>query len=108
MLAIVLPKQVCHELAEESESGGEFEVDLDAQVIRRPSGNPPIPFVIDPFRRHCLLNGLDDISLILDMADAISVYEQYRSATWPWLDGVGFDVASIPVSSKTTINQMDW
>ena len=62
----------------------EIEVDLQAQRLR-PSSGEPIPFAIDAFHRHCLLNGLDDIALTLEHADEISTYEQRRQQQAPWL-----------------------
>ena len=108
MLAIVLPKEVCHELADEAETAQDFEVDLEKQEIRRPSGKAPISFDIDPFRRHCLLNGLDDIGLTMQKSDAIEAFEQRRSAVWPWLDGFGFKGARIPISIKKPAKRMEW
>jgi 3-isopropylmalate dehydratase len=108
MLAIILPKDVCRELAAESESAQDFEVDLEKQEIRRPSGKAPIPFDIDPFRRHCLLNGLDDIGLTLQKSEAIESFEQRRSAVWPWLDGFGYKGARIPVSIRKQAKKMEW
>ena len=60
------------------------KVDLEAQQIKRTNGAEPIPFEIDPFRKHCLVNGLDDIGLTLQKADAISTYEEKRAAEAPW------------------------
>lgn len=108
MLAIILPKEVCRELADESEAAQDFEVDLEKQEIRRPSGKPAIPFDIDPFRRHCLLNGLDDIGLTLQKSNAIVSFEQRRTAVWPWLDGFGYKGARIPVSRSKPVKKMEW
>ena len=60
MLPVALPKEICKELTEDAEAGLELEVDLEKQEVRRVNGKPPIPFTVDTFRRHCLLNGLDD------------------------------------------------
>ncbi|KAH8118322.1 aconitase [Phellopilus nigrolimitatus] len=110
MLAIALPKDVCRSLAVDAESGADLEVDLEKNEIRRPNGQPPVPFSIDAFRRHCLLNGLDDIGLTLQKSDAIVSFEQRRSAVWPWLDGFGYKGKKIPVSPKTANSgkKMDW
>jgi len=59
-------------------------VDLPEQVIKR--GNEAmIPFTVDGFRKHCLLNGLDDISLTLQKADQIAAFERLQKQSLPWL-----------------------
>ncbi len=67
--------------------GYELAVDLDAQTVSTPSGQS-FAFEIDAFRKHCLLNGFDDIGLTLQDADAIKIYESARRESAPWL----FDV----------------
>lgn len=62
----------------------ELEIDLPNQVIRRPNG-ADIAFDIDPFRKQCLLDGLDDIGLTMAKSDAISAYASQRLNTHPWL-----------------------
>jgi 3-isopropylmalate/(R)-2-methylmalate dehydratase small subunit len=59
-------------------------VDLEKQEIRRPDGGV-ITFDIDPFRKHCLLNGLDDIGLTLQKENAIKAFEEQSAAARPWL-----------------------
>ena len=74
----------------EAESGYELTVDLEAQQIMTPGGEL-IPFDIDAFRKHCLLEGLDDIGLTLQHADEIRAYEARRRREAPWLfDGLPF------------------
>ena len=108
MLPVALPKEVCKELTEDAEAGLELEVDLEKQEVRRANGKPPIPFTVDPFRRHCLLNGLDDIALTLQKAPAIEQFEARRSQLWPWLDGFGYK-GKIPVSpTKKNTKKMEW
>lgn len=110
MVPITLSPEECADLADDARAGLELEVDLEKLEIRRESGKPPIPFHIDPFRRHCLLNGLDDISLTLEhAADAIDRFEQRRSETWPWLDGFGYvkDGRIIAAAVKNR-KKMDW
>ena len=58
-------------------------MDLEKQEIRRPDGGV-ITFDIDPFRKHCLLNGLDDIGLTLQKEAAIRAYEEKMAAARPW------------------------
>ncbi|KAJ7904309.1 hypothetical protein B0H14DRAFT_3079207 [Mycena olivaceomarginata] len=72
MLPVTLPEADCRTLAEDAEAGLELEVDLEKQEVRRPNGKAPIPFTTDPFRRHCLLNGLDDIALTMQRGAAIA------------------------------------
>ncbi|MEN8174560.1 MAG: 3-isopropylmalate dehydratase small subunit [Pseudomonadota bacterium] len=63
-----------------------MEVDLDAQRIR-PAAGEEIAFEVEPFRRHCLLEGLDDIGLTLQHVDDIKAYEARRRKEAPWLFG---------------------
>ena len=62
----------------------ELDIDLPNQVIHRPNG-ADISFDIDPFRKQCLLDGLDDIGLTLGKVERISAYEDQRKNTHPWL-----------------------
>jgi 3-isopropylmalate/(R)-2-methylmalate dehydratase small subunit len=59
-------------------------VDLEAQEIRGPDGGV-VTFDLDPFRKHCLLNGLDDIGLTMEKAPAIATYESKAAESRPWL-----------------------
>ena len=62
----------------------ELSIDLEAQVIRRPNGGE-IGFEIDPFRKQCLLEGLDDIGLTMEKGESIDSFEAARGADKPWL-----------------------
>ncbi|KAH9918123.1 aconitase [Fomitopsis serialis] len=106
MVPIVLPQAQCAALAEDAAAQKELEVDLEKQEVRRPSGEA-FSFDIDPFRRHCLLNGLDDIALTLQRVDRIEEFEHRRSEMWPWLDGFGYQGRKIPVSPKKS-TKMEW
>ena len=64
--------------------GYQLTVDLEAQTITTPDGES-IAFEVEEFRKHCLLNGLDDIGLTLQHVDDIKAYEKRRSAEAPWL-----------------------
>lgn len=88
MLLITLPKEQVELLAKEAETAADptFEIDLEAQEIRRPTGNAPIRFDIDPFKKHCLLNGLDDIGLTMERVDKIAAFEAKRRVEMPWLE----------------------
>jgi 3-isopropylmalate/(R)-2-methylmalate dehydratase small subunit len=61
-----------------------LRVDVDAQTVSTPAGET-LHFEIDAFRKHCLLNGLDEIGLTLQHADEIRAFEQRRRACAPWL-----------------------
>ena len=61
-----------------------LSIDLEAQTITRPNG-PVISFEIDPFRKQCLLDGLDDIGLTLEKSAKIESYEMGRKQSHPWL-----------------------
>ncbi|EKM59620.1 uncharacterized protein PHACADRAFT_250234 [Phanerochaete carnosa HHB-10118-sp] len=107
MLPVALPKEVCKELTEDAEAGLELEVDLEKQEVRRANGRPPVPFTVDPFRRHCLINGLDDIALTLQRASKIEEFEARRSQVWPWLDGFGYR-GKIPLNPTRQAAKMEW
>ncbi|MEH6650970.1 MAG: 3-isopropylmalate dehydratase small subunit [Motiliproteus sp.] len=72
----------------EANEGARLSIDLERQVVVRGNGEE-LSFEIDAFRKHCLLNGLDDIGLTLQQADAIKAYEAKRSVEAPWLFGSG-------------------
>lgn len=86
ILPIVLDEKVVDELFNEvfAQEGYELTIDLEAQKIVKPNGEA-IEFEVDSFRRHCLLNGLDDIGLTLQHADEISSYEEKRRQSAPWM-----------------------
>ncbi len=65
--------------------GFELVVDLPQQVVRSVDGALAFAFEVDPFRKDCLLNGWDDIGLVLRHADRIREYEAKRLAEQPWL-----------------------
>jgi len=64
--------------------GYTLSVDLNAQTVSSERGDS-WSFEVDPFRKHCLLNGLDDIGLTLQEADAIRAYEARQAETTPWM-----------------------
>jgi 3-isopropylmalate/(R)-2-methylmalate dehydratase small subunit len=86
LLPIVLEEAVIDELFAEvaANEGYELTVDLKDQNIVKSNGDT-IPFEVDAFRKHCLLNGLDDIGLTLQDAGDITAYEVTRKASSPWL-----------------------
>ncbi len=65
-------------------SNATMTIDLPNQEIRGPDGGT-IKFDLDPFRKHCLLNGLDDIGLTLEKAASIDAFEKTQAASQPWL-----------------------
>ncbi|KAF8974384.1 aconitase [Flammula alnicola] len=108
MLPVAIPQEQCRELAKDAEAGLDLEVDLEKQEIRRSNGQPPIAFTTDPFRRHCLLNGLDDIALTMQRGTSIAEFEERRTETWPWLNGFGYSGSKIPVAPVRQTKKTDW
>ena len=86
ILPIKVPAEELKKLMDDAERGSNatISVDLAEQTIRGPDGGT-IRFEIDPFRKHCLLNGLDDIGLTLEKAGAIDTYEAEKASARPWL-----------------------
>ncbi|WP_323140711.1 3-isopropylmalate dehydratase small subunit [Massilia phyllosphaerae] len=70
--------------AVEAAPGYALDISLAEQVLRTPSGET-IPFEVDAFRKHCLLNGLDEIGLSLQHADKVRAYEERTRRASPWL-----------------------
>ncbi len=85
ILPITLPPDDIDKLMDDAERGANatISVDLDAQTIKGPDGGR-LSFEIDAFRKHCLLNGLDDIAMTLEKADKISTFEASNAAARPW------------------------
>ena len=88
ILPVVLEEQIIDGLfaAATGEQALELTVDLEAQTLAPPDGEP-IPFDVDPFRKYCLLEGLDDIGLTLRHAEEIEAFEARRRERAPWLFG---------------------
>jgi 3-isopropylmalate/(R)-2-methylmalate dehydratase small subunit len=88
LLPIVLDEKDIDELFVQAEAseGYELTVDLAAQRVIRPDGKH-YAFAVDEFRKHCLLNGLDDIGLTLENAEAIREFETGHKQNNPWLFG---------------------
>jgi 3-isopropylmalate/(R)-2-methylmalate dehydratase small subunit len=86
ILPIALPQEEVDKLMDDAKRGANavVTVDLENQVITGPDGGS-IDFEVDPFRKHCLLNGLDDIGLTLEKADAIDAFEAAHHARQPWM-----------------------
>ena len=79
LVTIALPQPELRSLIESVQGGAAAAVDLERQVIVDPGGRE-IPFAFDPFRRHCLLNGLDDIARTLAHEERITAYESEHPA----------------------------
>ncbi|MCK5886878.1 MULTISPECIES: 3-isopropylmalate dehydratase small subunit [Alcanivorax] len=86
LLPIVLSEDNVEALfrAVEGKEGFRITIDLEQQQVIPESGEP-LPFEIDEFRKHCLLNGLDEIGLTLNEADTIRAYEARRAEREPWI-----------------------
>ncbi|HIJ39139.1 MAG TPA: 3-isopropylmalate dehydratase small subunit [Rhodospirillaceae bacterium] len=86
ILPIKLPQAEVDKLLDDAERGANavLTIDLEKQEITGPDGGC-IAFDIDPFRKHCLLNGLDDIGLTLQKQEKINAFEGRRSREQPWL-----------------------
>ena len=86
ILPIVLPEAQRDALMEDAEKGenARLSIDLEAQTITRPNGET-IAFDVDPFRKHCLLNGLDDIGLTLQKSEKIKTYESKLADARSWV-----------------------
>lgn len=86
LLPIVLEVKFLDQLFREvnQTEGYALTVNLQDQVLIKSTGEH-IPFTVDTFRKHCLLNGLDDIGLTLQHAEKIKAYEQKRREQQPWL-----------------------
>ncbi len=88
ILPIVVEKKIVDQLFldVEAQEGYALTVDLERQLIVKPDGST-IAFVVDSFRKYCLLNGLDDIGITLQDADAIKTFEARWKAAAPWYFG---------------------
>jgi 3-isopropylmalate/(R)-2-methylmalate dehydratase small subunit len=86
ILPIRLPQADVDKLMDDAQRGSNatLTVDLEAQEIRGPDGGV-IKFEIDPFRKHCLINGLDAVGLTMQKQDAIASFEKKTAQSRPWL-----------------------
>jgi 3-isopropylmalate/(R)-2-methylmalate dehydratase small subunit len=86
ILPIKVSKEDLDKLMDDAQRGANatLTVDLEKQEIKGPDGGA-VKFEIDPFRKHCLLNGLDDIALTLEKAPHIDAYEARQRTSQPWL-----------------------
>ncbi|AXQ92449.1 3-isopropylmalate dehydratase small subunit [Cereibacter azotoformans] len=86
ILPIVMPPEVVAVLMEDARKGANarMTVDLEAQTVTTSDGQS-FPFLVDSFRRHCLMNGLDDIGLTLEKVAAIDGFEKTAATLRPWV-----------------------
>jgi 3-isopropylmalate/(R)-2-methylmalate dehydratase small subunit len=85
ILPIRVSPEILEKLMDDASRGSNatLTIDLEAQEIRGPDGGT-VKFEVDPFRRHCLLEGLDDIGLTLKKGEAIDAYEAKNAVARPW------------------------
>ncbi len=86
ILPIKVSPEDLEKLMDDAERGANatLTVDLDAQEIKGPDGGT-VHFEVDAFKKHCLLNGLDEVGLTMEKADRIATYEQQVAAERPWV-----------------------
>lgn len=86
LLPVELEESIVNALFEQCEvgSGISLTIDLESQRVTLPD-EKQASFEVDPFRRHCLIEGLDDIGITLQREDAISAFEQAHQRIQPWL-----------------------
>ena len=86
ILPIVVSKEQLDQLMDDANNGANsiLDIDLENQQIGRPNGDK-INFEIDEFRKHCLINGLDDIGLTMQKQDSIGDFEKRREIEQPWV-----------------------
>ncbi|MGJ8546243.1 MAG: 3-isopropylmalate dehydratase small subunit [Sulfitobacter sp.] len=86
ILPIVLPQEQVDVLMSDAENGANarITVDIEAQTVTASDGSS-FAFELDPFKKHCLMNGLDDIGLTLEKASAIDSFESQATQDRPWV-----------------------
>jgi len=100
MCPLTLTREEVESLLEDAQNpNNELTIDLPNQKVIRENGET-FSFDMDPFRKMCLLNGLDKIGLTLEKLDKIIEFESMRSETYPWLDG-----ASMKVPDKVRMHE---
>ena len=85
ILPVVLPQEAIDHLMDDARKGANarITVDLESQTVTAADGTT-FAFEVDPFKKHCLMNGLDDIGLTLEKASAIDSFEAKNAALRPW------------------------
>jgi len=84
IVPVVLPESAVARLLDVARDGHDIDIDLETQTVTTPFQDR-FPFTLDPFRRHCLINGLDEVALTLERRDAIADYESRRADARNWL-----------------------
>ena len=86
ILPIKVTKEQLDDLMDDAERGANatLSIDLESQTIQGPDGGD-VKFEVDEFRKHLLLNGLDDIGLTLQKVDKVDSFEERQNANQPWL-----------------------
>ncbi len=86
ILPIVLPQEDIDKLMDDAARGANavLSVDLENQTITGPDGGE-VSFEVDAFKKHCLINGLDDIGLTMQKSDAIAAFEARNATSMPWV-----------------------
>jgi 3-isopropylmalate/(R)-2-methylmalate dehydratase small subunit len=84
ILPVVLPQDAVDRLLEVAREGQPITVDLESQTVTTPYQDR-FAFALDPFRKHCLLNGLDEVGLTMAQHEVIGTFEAERSIAQPWL-----------------------
>ena len=83
ILPVTLPREQVDSLIQTANGGQQITVDLPNQTVK--AGNHEFKFELDPFRKHCLMNGLDDIGLTLEKKDSIADYEAKTKTARPFM-----------------------
>lgn len=112
IVGVVLPQDQVDRVMEDAKAAKNVTVDLANQVVVLEDGSK-FPFPISEFPKHCLINGLDDISLTLQHEKRIEKFESSRSSKYPWLNGLGYKgrgPKAIPIVSGGAIKKqkLDW
>ena len=86
ILPIVLPQETVDVLMKDAEKGSNarMDIDLEAQTITTSDGEV-ISFTVDPFKKHCLMEGLDDIGLTLEKKSSVEAFEARAAEERPWV-----------------------
>ncbi|MCW1931479.1 3-isopropylmalate dehydratase small subunit [Pararhodobacter zhoushanensis] len=86
ILPVILPAEAVNYLMDDATNGANarITVDLESQVVTASDGKT-FPFEVDAFKKHCLMNGLDDIGLSLEKVSAIDAYEERAKLQYPWV-----------------------
>jgi 3-isopropylmalate dehydratase len=103
MLPIKLPADKVEELMVDAEAKKTLTIDLPAQKVIRDCGTE-IPFEVDAFKKHCLINGLDDIGLTMEKNEFINVFEKRRREEFAWLESDPQSKTEVRVGTSKSVN----